>query len=92
MVIFNNFFFFGNDQQDGRISFEEFKAMMTSGADWKMASRQYSRAMMSALSIKLFKDKSMELTKSMELNKSMELKKSVELKKSGQLRIPQNQG
>ncbi|KAH9783699.1 calcium-dependent protein kinase 24 [Citrus sinensis] len=78
--------------RDGRISFEEFKAMMTSGADWKMASRQYSRAMMSALSIKLFKDKSMELTKSMELNKSMELKKSVELKKSGQLRIPQNQG
>ncbi|KAK9205991.1 hypothetical protein WN943_016262 [Citrus x changshan-huyou] len=78
--------------RDGRISFEEFKAMMTSGADWKMASRQYSRAMMSALSIKLFKDKSMELTKSMELNKSMELKKSVELKKSGQLRIPHNQG
>ncbi|KAJ0036082.1 hypothetical protein Pint_25733 [Pistacia integerrima] len=49
--------------KDGRISFEEFKAMMKSGTDWKMASRQYSRVFLNALSIKLFKDKSMELVK-----------------------------
>ncbi|KAK9288626.1 hypothetical protein L1049_017086 [Liquidambar formosana] len=42
--------------KDGRICFEEFQAMMKSGIDWKMASRQYSRAMLNALSLKLFKD------------------------------------
>ncbi|KAJ9178592.1 hypothetical protein P3X46_010466 [Hevea brasiliensis] len=47
--------------QDGRISYEEFKAMMKSGMDWKMASRQYSRAMLNALSMKLIKDKSIQL-------------------------------
>ncbi|XP_044466980.1 calcium-dependent protein kinase 24-like [Mangifera indica] len=49
--------------KDGRVSYEEFKAMMKSGTDWKMASRQYSRVFLNALSIKLFKDKSMELLK-----------------------------
>ncbi|OIV99428.1 hypothetical protein TanjilG_17238 [Lupinus angustifolius] len=44
--------------KDGKISFEEFKAMMKTGGDWKMASRQYSRAMLNALSIKMFKDNS----------------------------------
>ncbi|KAL3506689.1 hypothetical protein ACH5RR_032071 [Cinchona calisaya] len=48
--------------KDGRISYPEFKAMMTNtGTDWKMSSRQYSRAMLNALSMKLFKDKSMQL-------------------------------
>ncbi|KAL6976259.1 Calcium-dependent protein kinase 24 [Sarracenia purpurea var. burkii] len=47
--------------KDGRISYEEFEAMMTTGVEWKMASRQYSRAMLNALSQKLFKDKSMKL-------------------------------
>ncbi|EEF28856.1 calcium-dependent protein kinase 24 [Ricinus communis] len=47
--------------KDGRISFDEFKAMMKSGMDWKMASRQYSRAMLNALSMKLLKDGSMQL-------------------------------
>ncbi|KAL1190709.1 Calcium-dependent protein kinase 24 [Cardamine amara subsp. amara] len=42
--------------KDGRISFDEFKAMMKSGTDWKMASRQYSRALLNALSIKMFKE------------------------------------
>ncbi|KAK6122860.1 hypothetical protein DH2020_043386 [Rehmannia glutinosa] len=42
--------------KDGRISYPEFKAMMTTGMDWKMGSRQYSRAMLNALSIRLFKD------------------------------------
>ncbi|XP_022972167.1 calcium-dependent protein kinase 24 [Cucurbita maxima] len=44
--------------KDGRISYNEFKAMLTTGMDWKMASRQYSRAMLHALSKKLFKEKS----------------------------------
>ncbi|XP_021658434.2 calcium-dependent protein kinase 24-like [Hevea brasiliensis] len=47
--------------KDGRISYAEFKAMMKSGMDWKMASRQYSRAMLNALSMKIIKDKSMQL-------------------------------
>ncbi|KAA8531388.1 hypothetical protein F0562_006116 [Nyssa sinensis] len=47
--------------KDGRISYDEFKAMMTTGMDWRMASRQYSRAMLNALSQKMFKDKSMQL-------------------------------
>ncbi|CAN6807286.1 unnamed protein product [Brassica oleracea] len=42
--------------KDGRISFDEFKAMMKSGTDWKMASRQYSRALLNALSMKMFKE------------------------------------
>ncbi|CAN1833541.1 Calcium-dependent protein kinase 24 [Linum perenne] len=50
---------FENFTQDGRISYEEFKSMMKSGMDWKMASRQYSRAMLNAFSVKLMKDKSM---------------------------------
>ncbi|KAG4967157.1 hypothetical protein JHK87_032808 [Glycine soja] len=44
--------------KDGRISFEEFKAMMKTGGDWKLASRQYSRALLNALSFKMFKDTS----------------------------------
>uniref|UniRef100_A0A5B6ZBS8 Putative calcium-dependent protein kinase 2 n=1 Tax=Davidia involucrata TaxID=16924 RepID=A0A5B6ZBS8_DAVIN len=44
--------------KDGRISYDEFKAMMTTGLDWRMASRQYSRAMLKALSLRLFKDQS----------------------------------
>ncbi|KAL9252932.1 Calcium-dependent protein kinase 24-like protein [Drosera capensis] len=47
--------------KDGRISYEEFKAMMRTGMDWKMASRQYSKAMLNALSFRLFKDRSMQL-------------------------------
>ncbi|KAK2984380.1 hypothetical protein RJ640_002766 [Escallonia rubra] len=47
--------------KDGRISYPEFEAMMTTGMDWKMASRQYSRVMLNALSMKLFKEKSMQL-------------------------------
>ncbi|GAB4850785.1 Calcium-dependent protein kinase 24 [Ancistrocladus abbreviatus] len=47
--------------KDGRVSYEEFKAMMSTGMDWKMASRQYSKAMLNALSVRLFKDKSMPL-------------------------------
>ncbi|KAE8702966.1 Calcium-dependent protein kinase 14 [Hibiscus syriacus] len=41
--------------KDGRISYQEFKAMMLTGMDWKMASRQYSRALINAVSIKMLK-------------------------------------
>ncbi|KAL1803022.1 hypothetical protein ACET3Z_031669 [Daucus carota] len=47
--------------KDGRISYKEFVAMMKVGMDWKMASRQYSRVMLNALSMKIFKDKSMHM-------------------------------
>lgn len=46
--------------KDGKISYEEFKAMMKTGMDWKMSSRQYSRALLNALSTKMFKDKSLQ--------------------------------
>ncbi|XP_031130182.1 calcium-dependent protein kinase 24-like [Ipomoea triloba] len=49
--------------KDGRISFPEFKAMMTTGTDWKMASRKYSKVMLNALSVRLFKDKSIQIKK-----------------------------
>lgn len=45
--------------QDGRISYQEFAAMMRTGMDWKMASRRYSRVMLNALSMKIFRDKTM---------------------------------
>ncbi|KAE8718351.1 Calcium-dependent protein kinase 24 [Hibiscus syriacus] len=41
--------------KDDRISYQEFKAMMFTGMDWKMASRQYSRALLNAVSIKILK-------------------------------------
>lgn len=34
--------------------------MMKTGMDWKMASRQYSRALLNVLSRKLLKDKSIQ--------------------------------
>ncbi|XP_076958440.1 calcium-dependent protein kinase 8-like [Bidens hawaiensis] len=48
--------------KDGRISFEEFTAMMKAGTDWRKASRQYSRERYNNLSLKLFKDGSVNLT------------------------------
>ncbi|XP_074281496.1 calcium-dependent protein kinase 24-like [Silene latifolia] len=47
--------------KDGRISYDEFKTMMCSGMDWKMSSRQYSKAMLNKLSLKLFKEKSIQV-------------------------------
>ena len=34
--------------------------MMTTGMDWKMASRQYSRVILNAISVKMFKDDPIE--------------------------------
>uniref|UniRef100_A0ACD5X5M7 Uncharacterized protein n=1 Tax=Avena sativa TaxID=4498 RepID=A0ACD5X5M7_AVESA len=42
--------------KDGKISYEEFAAMMKAGTDWRKASRQYSRQRFSNLSLKLHKD------------------------------------
>ncbi|KAJ9537325.1 hypothetical protein OSB04_030058 [Centaurea solstitialis] len=48
--------------KDGRISFEEFAAMMKAGTDWRKASRQYSRERFNSLSSKLMMDGSLKLT------------------------------
>ncbi|KAL5218988.1 hypothetical protein ABZP36_019672 [Zizania latifolia] len=42
--------------KDGKISHDEFAAMMKAGTDWRKASRQYSRQRFSNLSLKLQKD------------------------------------
>ncbi|XWS28312.1 hypothetical protein CRYUN_Cryun25bG0057200 [Craigia yunnanensis] len=47
--------------KDGRISYEEFVAMMKSGTDWRKASRQYSRERFNNLSLKLIRDGSLQL-------------------------------
>ncbi|XP_042487288.1 calcium-dependent protein kinase 20-like [Macadamia integrifolia] len=48
--------------KDGRISYEEFAAMMKAGTDWRKASRQYSRERFNNLSLKLMKDGSLQVT------------------------------
>ncbi|XAR50101.1 Non-specific serine/threonine protein kinase [Bertholletia excelsa] len=47
--------------KDGRISYEEFVAMMKAGTDWRKASRQYSRERFKSLSLNLMKDGSLHL-------------------------------
>ncbi|CAA0832844.1 Calcium-dependent protein kinase 13 [Striga hermonthica] len=47
--------------KDGRISYDEFVAMMRTGTDWRKASRHYSRGRFNSLSIKLMKDGSINL-------------------------------
>ena len=47
--------------QDGRISYEEFAAMMKAGTDWRKASRQYSRERFNSLSLKLMREGSIQL-------------------------------
>jgi calcium-dependent protein kinase len=48
--------------QDGKISYDEFAAMMKAGTDWRKASRQYSRDRFTNLSLKLQKDGSLQMT------------------------------
>lgn len=47
--------------QDGRISYDEFAAMMKAGTDWRKASRQYSRERFNSLSLKLMKDGALQI-------------------------------
>ncbi|CAN4100679.1 unnamed protein product [Withania somnifera] len=58
--VINDIIFDADLDKDGRISYQDFKVMMSTGTDWKMGSRQYSKAMLNALSMRLFKDKSMQ--------------------------------
>ncbi|KAG2611903.1 hypothetical protein PVAP13_4KG154415 [Panicum virgatum] len=48
--------------KDGKISYDEFVAMMKAGTDWRKASRQYSRERFTSLSLKLQKDGSLQMT------------------------------
>jgi len=48
--------------KDGKISYDEFAAMMKAGTDWRKASRQYSRERFTSLSLKLQKDGSLQMT------------------------------
>ncbi|RWR95617.1 calcium-dependent protein kinase 13 [Cinnamomum micranthum f. kanehirae] len=45
--------------KDGRISYDEFVAMMKTGTDWRKASRHYSRGRFNSLSMRLMKDGSL---------------------------------
>uniref|UniRef100_A0A0D9WHI0 non-specific serine/threonine protein kinase n=1 Tax=Leersia perrieri TaxID=77586 RepID=A0A0D9WHI0_9ORYZ len=47
--------------KDGKISYDEFVAMMKTGTDWRKASRHYSRGRFNSLSIRLIKDGSVKL-------------------------------
>ncbi|XP_057434409.1 calcium-dependent protein kinase 20-like [Lotus japonicus] len=47
--------------KDGRISYDEFAAMMKAGTDWRKASRQYSRERFNSLSLKLMKDGALQI-------------------------------
>ncbi|XP_074581207.1 calcium-dependent protein kinase 20-like [Curcuma longa] len=46
--------------KDGKISYEEFAAMMKAGTDWRIASRQYSRERFSRVTSNLMKDGSLQ--------------------------------
>ncbi|XP_010256099.1 PREDICTED: calcium-dependent protein kinase 10-like [Nelumbo nucifera] len=46
--------------KDGRISYEEFVAMMKTGTDWRKMSRHYSRERFKSLSMDLMKDGSLK--------------------------------
>ncbi|GKV25738.1 hypothetical protein SLEP1_g35133 [Rubroshorea leprosula] len=48
--------------KDGRISYEEFDAMMKAGTDWRKASRQYSRERFNNLSLELMRDGSLQMS------------------------------
>ncbi|KAG0487262.1 hypothetical protein HPP92_009357 [Vanilla planifolia] len=49
--------------KDGKISYEEFAAMMKAGTDWRKASRQYSRERFTSLSLRLMKEGSLQMKK-----------------------------
>ncbi|XP_072986283.1 calcium-dependent protein kinase 10-like [Typha latifolia] len=57
--VVNNILHEVDTDKDGRISYEEFLAMMKAGTDWRKASRQYSRERFNSLSIDLMNDGSL---------------------------------
>ncbi|ONK75251.1 uncharacterized protein A4U43_C03F14930 [Asparagus officinalis] len=52
-----------DSDKDGKISYEEFAAMMKAGTDWRKASRQYSRERFNRISSRLMKDGSLQMKK-----------------------------
>lgn len=60
-LLYTSYIFLKLVFQDGRISYEEFVAMMKTGTDWRKASRQYSRERFKSLSLNLMKDGSLQL-------------------------------
>ncbi|KAK1283768.1 Calcium-dependent protein kinase 13 [Acorus calamus] len=50
-----------DNDKNGRISFDEFVAMMKTGTDWRKASRHYSRGRFNSLNIRLMKDGTLSL-------------------------------
>ncbi|CAM8893406.1 unnamed protein product [Rhodiola kirilowii] len=59
--IANDIFQEVDTDKDGKISYDEFSAMMKTGTDWRKASRHYSRGRFNSLSVKLMKDGSFNL-------------------------------
>ncbi|KAE9600908.1 putative non-specific serine/threonine protein kinase [Lupinus albus] len=59
--VVNDIFQEVDTDKDGRISYDEFVAMMKTGTDWRKASRHYSRGRFNSLSLKLMKDGSVNL-------------------------------
>ncbi|XP_042491543.1 calcium-dependent protein kinase 13 [Macadamia integrifolia] len=57
----NDIFLEVDTDKDGKISYEEFAAMMKTGTDWRKASRHYSRGRFNSLSVKLMKDGSLNM-------------------------------
>ncbi|KMZ63815.1 putative Calcium-dependent protein kinase [Zostera marina] len=57
----NDIFHEVDTDKDGRISYDEFVAMMKTGTDWRKASRHYSRGRFNSLSIRLMKDGSINM-------------------------------
>ncbi|XP_047941946.1 calcium-dependent protein kinase 10-like [Salvia hispanica] len=59
--VLNNIMGEVDTDKDGKISYDEFVAMMKTGTDWRKASRQYSRERFKSLSLNLMKDGSLQL-------------------------------
>ncbi|GAB4833986.1 Calcium-dependent protein kinase 13 [Ancistrocladus abbreviatus] len=60
-TVANDIFQEVDTDKDGKISYDEFVAMMKTGTDWRKASRHYSRGRFNSLSMKLMKDGSLNL-------------------------------
>ncbi|KAK3162375.1 hypothetical protein QOZ80_1BG0088810 [Eleusine coracana subsp. coracana] len=61
MEVVNDILHEVDTDKDGKISYDEFVAMMKTGTDWRKASRHYSRGRFNSLSMKLIKDGSVKL-------------------------------
>ncbi|ONM20621.1 Calcium dependent protein kinase 13, partial [Zea mays] len=55
--------------KDGKISYEEFVAMMKTGTDWRKASRHYSRGRFNSLSMKRWRSPASDASQAQQLQK-----------------------